>query len=294
LLDSGQRDFLVSHLEPAIRSMTAAHTFILSFIDGGVWPGLLDTIAAAPALTNLVVDNSPWLGEGRDIFDLPPTLGMPPLRRLSYIAPHALAASGYLLKPIKRPSRRLESETLRCHPAAPFQPHPAAPFQPFYVVPRDILPTSTTDKFLLHLQQLEIASLSPGDRITSVLPSGLEKLAVIEYPPLPDLYRHPRNILRASEFLDTILGVYLPAVTHLELWYMTDAADERFLRFLPHAFPSLQCLEMRRFIDPDMDATWNPGVRIHSNYVVGRQGIVVCSISARPYHFRARGYQHAR
>lgn len=327
MLDSGQRDFLVSHLEPAIRSMTAAHTFIFSFIDGGVWPRLLDTIAGAPAWTNLVVDNSPWFGEGRDIFDLSPTLGMLPLRHLSYIAPHVLAVSGYLLKPIKRPYRRLESEVdnicsiLRgCHstlealtlpgelilrsldsslgwgslrelyiagywpdPAdtsllsillmmpnlriASLQCHPAAPSQPFHVVPLDILTISTPGIFLPHLQQLEIASLSPGDRIISILPPGLEKLAVTEYPPLPDLYRHPRNILRASQFLDTLLGVYLPAVTHLELWYMTDTADERFLRFLPHAFPSLQYLEMRRFIDPEMDATWNPGVRIHSNYV---------------------------
>ncbi|KAJ7744795.1 hypothetical protein DFH07DRAFT_834304 [Mycena maculata] len=318
-LDSAQRDFLVSHLEPAIRSMTAAQTFVVSFIDGGIWPSLLETIAAAPVCTNLVVDNSPWLGDGQDAFDLPPTLGMLPLRQLAYIAPHAFTPWEYFLKPVKRPSRRLESEvdnlcsilrTCRCTLEALTLPgelvlrsldsslgwrslrelyiagywpdpadasllsillmmpnlrivslrwRPTVPSQHFYVAPRDILPSFLTSTFLPRLQQLEIASLSPGDQMISILPRGMEKLVVTEYPTPRDLFRHPQNILRASEFLGMLLGVHLPAVTHLELWYKTDIADEQLLRHLPLAFPSLQYLEVRRFVTPEMDATWNPG-----------------------------------
>ncbi|KAJ7714416.1 hypothetical protein DFH07DRAFT_863415 [Mycena maculata] len=315
LLDSARREFLVSHLEPAVRNMTAAHTFVLTNIGGGIWPRLLETITAAPALTHLVLDDSPWFGKDRDIFDLPPTLEMPPLRSLAYIVPHAMAPSGSpFWATAKRPLHRLESEVkntcaiLRASrsslealtlpgelilrslnsslgwnslrelytegywpdPAdisllsillmmpnlriASLRFHPSYRGESFYVVP-----SAPAGLFLPHLQRLEIASLLPGDHLLSVLPSGLENLAVIEYPPPPDLYRHPQNILSASAFLDALRGVYLPAVTHLELWYVTDASDERFLRYLPHTFPSLRYLEMRRFIGPGMDDTWNPG-----------------------------------
>ncbi|KAJ7701542.1 hypothetical protein B0H17DRAFT_1128318 [Mycena rosella] len=125
-----------------------------------------------------------------------------------------------------------------------------------------VLPACDAGAFLPQLEQLEIASFLPGDRLLSALPSELTKLSIIEYPPLSDLFRNPVSALRASEVLDALGGVYLPAVTHLELWYFTYASDERFLRHLPHAFPSLRHLEMRRFIGRGMDDTWNPRVHV--------------------------------
>jgi hypothetical protein len=109
------------------------------------------------------------------------------------------------------------------------------------------------------MERLEIASLLPGDHLLSVLPSGSENLVVVEYPPLPDPYRYPQNVLTSSAFLDALSGVYLLAVTHLKLWYVTYASDQRFLRYLPHTFPSLRYPEMRRFIGPGMDDKWNLG-----------------------------------
>ncbi|KAJ7200730.1 hypothetical protein B0H12DRAFT_1331021 [Mycena haematopus] len=326
--DGDHRDFVISRLEPAIRGMDAIHTFVLSSIPGGVWPELLEAITAAPACVNLVLDDSPWLGKGQDIFDLPPTMAIAPLRRLSYISPYVLAPSEFphILERIPRPPPQLESEvnnissilrgchstlealtlpgelvvrslapslgwtslrelfiqgfwpdpagasllsvllaiptlrisSFRCHPVPSVYPYLTAPSIPYLIVPRNILPSSIADRFPPHLQELEIASLAPGDRIFSVLPSGLEKLAVIEYPPPPNVYRHPLNLLRASQFLDALHGVSLPMVTHLEIWYMTDIADEQFLRILPSVFPSLEYLEVHRFVHPDMDGVWNP------------------------------------
>jgi hypothetical protein len=91
--------------------MIAAHTFVLTNIGGGVWPRLLETIAAAPVLTHLFLGDSPWFGKDRDIFDLPSTVGMPPLRSLSYIVPHAVAPSGGTFwATAKRPFHRLKRE----------------------------------------------------------------------------------------------------------------------------------------------------------------------------------------
>ncbi|KAJ7200723.1 hypothetical protein B0H12DRAFT_1331015 [Mycena haematopus] len=325
--DSDHRDFVISRLDPAIRGMEAIHTFVLSSIPGGVWPELLETITGAPACINLVLDRSPWLGKGQHIFELPPAMTIPPLRRLSYISPHALAPIGhtYGLERIPRPPPQLESEvksissilrgchstlealtlpgelvvrslapslgwtslrelfiqgfwpdpagasllsvllmmpnlrisSFRCHPVPSVYPY-LVPSIPYPIVPHNNLPSSIADLFPPQLQQLEIASLAPGDQILSVLPSGLEKLAVIEYPTPPHIYRHPLNILRASQFLEALHGVLLPMVTHLEIWYMADMVDEQFLRILPRVFPSLMYLEIRRFVPPDMDDDWNP------------------------------------
>ncbi|KAJ7860745.1 hypothetical protein B0H13DRAFT_2672021 [Mycena leptocephala] len=98
--------------------------------------------------------------------------------------------------------------------------HPSYRGESFHVVP-----SAPAGTFLPHLQRLEIASLLPGDHLLSLLPSGLEKLAVIEYPPLSDPYRYPKNVLTSSAFLDSLSGVYLPAVTHLKLGYVTYASD---------------------------------------------------------------------
>ncbi|KAJ7860744.1 hypothetical protein B0H13DRAFT_2569041, partial [Mycena leptocephala] len=43
LPDSTRREFLVSHSEPAVRNMIAAHTFVLTNVGGGIWPRLRET-----------------------------------------------------------------------------------------------------------------------------------------------------------------------------------------------------------------------------------------------------------
>ncbi|KAJ7460470.1 hypothetical protein B0H11DRAFT_1923871 [Mycena galericulata] len=251
--------------------MTAAHTFVLTNIGGGIWPRLLETIAAAPALTNLVLDDSPWFGKDQDIFDLPPTLGMPPLRSLAYNVPHAMAPTGGpFWATAKRSFHRLESEVKNtCAILRASRSSLEALTLPGELILRSLnsslgwnsLRELYTEGYWpdpADISLLSILLMMPNLRIAS-LRFHPENLAVIEYPPPPDLYRHPHNILTASAFLDALRGVYFPAVTHLELRYVTDASDERFLRCLPHTFPSLRYLEMRRFIGPGMDDTWNPG-----------------------------------
>ncbi|KAJ7806411.1 hypothetical protein B0H14DRAFT_2875678 [Mycena olivaceomarginata] len=318
LLDLDRRRFMAAQLQIAIPTMTAVHTLIFTAIGGGLWLQLLDAINAAPALAHLVMDHSPWLGESRDVFDLPPTSGLPPLRRLAYIAPHALKNSDRVITRTKRPFPMLESECqnlrsmlracavslesltlpgelilLAVDPSLPwdslrelyvegywpdkavaslhsvlltlhnlriaslrFHPAGSGPISP--VVSIEVLSVSVTDTFLPHLRQFEVASLARGDLILSALPQGLEKLSVIQYPPLRPLSRYPGHILRSSALLDMLAGVYLPAVIDLELWYRTDLSDETFLRCLPRVFPSLQRLEMHRFIGEDLDDMWNP------------------------------------
>ncbi|KAJ7468262.1 hypothetical protein B0H11DRAFT_2046069 [Mycena galericulata] len=320
LLDVTQRDFLVSRLQLAVGSMTAAHTFIFRDIRGGIWPQMLQILVAAPALTHLILKKSPWLGEDQHVFDLPPTLRLPPLRQLSYAAPRYMAPSHTVMRKTKRPQHMLVSEVhnlrsvLRaCHSnlesltlpgelilrsfdvtliwnslrelyiegycpdhahaqvsllsifrilpnlrIASIRWYAHGPSRSDPIAPKDMEPRSPPDTLLPRLRQFEVASLVPGDRILSVLPTELERLAIIEYPAPPAAYRHPRHILRASEFLDTLAGVHFPAVTHLELWYKTDSSDKHFLRCLARAFLHLRRLEMRRFIGPDMDPTWNP------------------------------------
>jgi hypothetical protein len=293
-------------LEPAVRNMIAAHTFVLTNIGGGIWARLLETIAAAPVLTHLVLDDSPWLGKDRDIFDLPFTVGMPLLRTSIHRSPCRGTVRGPILghcqAPISQAGKRgkkhmwylaglptlpgelvlrslnsslgwnslreLYTEGYWPDPADIPAVHPsdnAKSPNSFAPVPsklsRRMVPSAPAGTFLPCLQRLEIASLLPGDHLLSLLPSGLENLAVIEYPPLPGLYRYPKNDLTSSAFLDALRGVYLPAVTRLELWYVTDASDQRFLWYPPRTFPSLWYLEMCRFIGPGMDDAWNPGVR---------------------------------
>ncbi|KAJ7903273.1 hypothetical protein B0H13DRAFT_2335128 [Mycena leptocephala] len=299
--------------------MTAVHTLIFTAIGGGLWPQLLDAINAAPALAHLVMDHSPWLGESRDVFDLPPTSGLPPLRRLAYIAPHALKNSDRVITRTTRPFPMLESECqnlrsmlracgvslesltlpgelilLAVDPSllwnslrelyvegywpdkaatslhsvllilhnvriASLRFHPVGSGPIFPIVFTEVLSASVTDTFLPHLRQFEVASLPPGDLILSALPQGLEKLSVIQYPPPRPLSRYPGHILHSSALLDMLAGVYLPAVIDLELSYRIDLSDETFLQCLPCVFPSLQGLEMHRFIGEDLDHMWNPG-----------------------------------
>ncbi|KAJ7483962.1 hypothetical protein B0H11DRAFT_2279657 [Mycena galericulata] len=318
LLDSDKRNFMVSQLQVALRKMTAAHTLVFVAIGGGVWPQLLDTINAAPALTNLVLDDSPWLGKARDVFDLPSKIRLPSLRRLAYIAPHALEQNDRVLTRIKRPSAMLESECLNLRSilracaasleslklpgelillavdpllawaslqelyvegyrpeevsttlhsvllllpnlriaSLRFHPFDSSPIPP--IVSAESFSVSVADTFLPRVRHFEVSSLARGDRVLSALPQGLEKLSVIQYPPLRALYRYPGHILCASAFLDMLAGVYLPAVIDLELWYRTDLADEAFIQCLPRVFPSLRRLEMHRFIGEGLDDNWNP------------------------------------
>ncbi|KAJ7890724.1 hypothetical protein B0H13DRAFT_1887486 [Mycena leptocephala] len=99
-LDSGRRESILAHLKPAIGSMTAAHTFVFTQIWGGIWPELLDTITAAPALTHLVLHHSPWLGVSRGEFDFPPMPRLPRLRHLAYFAAHHMIQSDGIPTPI--------------------------------------------------------------------------------------------------------------------------------------------------------------------------------------------------
>ncbi|KAJ7443709.1 hypothetical protein FB451DRAFT_1413545 [Mycena latifolia] len=101
------------------------------------------------------------------------------------------------------------------------------------VLPDDVGSMTASNVFLPRLQKFELASLQAGERILSVLPPGLEELALLEYP--TPLRRQPRNIPSAAEFIGIVAGVYLPAVARLELWYRTDGSEDRFLRSLPAA-----------------------------------------------------------
>ncbi|KAJ7107710.1 hypothetical protein C8R44DRAFT_857834 [Mycena epipterygia] len=93
------------------------------------------------------------------------------------------------------------------------------------VVHKEIPSATGTTMFLPWLKKFDLTSLQAGDRILSVLPAGLEQLAIIEYP---DLLRR------------------------------TDAQDDRFLRSLPVAFPSVRRLEIHQFIREGLDDLWNP------------------------------------
>lgn len=329
MLESSDHQFIVSQLRIAIQGLTAAHTFSFGGMGGGLWPQLLDTVAAAPALTHLIIDNMPWLGVSRGVFDFPTTSRLPPLRRFAYIAPHAIDENDNRPRKMKRPPHMLESEVhnlrvvLRtCHSSLESLTLPAelillsldvslewnglrelqlvgywpdrAELSLYSVllalpnlrilslrhqsatsghrdpiVPGDIL-ASASEIFLPQLRQFEVATLVQEECVLSILPPGLEKLSVIVYPERYD-YRYPSNIRRASEFLGMLAGVYLPAVTHLQLWYQTDASDNIFLHRLPAVFPSLRTLEIHRFMGQNMDDEWNPAVRV---------GLVVCESCA--------------
>ncbi|KAJ7796676.1 hypothetical protein B0H14DRAFT_2619655 [Mycena olivaceomarginata] len=58
-------------------------------MQAGLWPQLLDVMAAAPVLSHRIIDNMSWYGHDREGFDFPTALRLPPLRELSYIAPYA-------------------------------------------------------------------------------------------------------------------------------------------------------------------------------------------------------------
>ncbi|KAJ7086881.1 hypothetical protein B0H15DRAFT_1022985 [Mycena belliarum] len=311
LLDAEKRTVLESHLQHAIHKMTAVHTIVFQDIGGGLWPKMLDIISAAPALAHLKLDESPWLGEATDVFDLPPTLPSLPLRKFEYIAPryadyrfavnskrplYALESEMYSLRSISRACRlSLESVTLPGElillafdlsltwdslrelfveglkpeitdisllSVLRKLPNLRVVSLRWYgastdsIVPKNVL---ALDTFLPRLQRFQVASLVPGDRVLSILPSGLETLAIIGYQRAP-VYERAPNVLRASELLEALGGVHLPAVTRLELWYKIDASDEPLLRHLPRVFPHLRHLTIRRYVgrDPDMEAVWNP------------------------------------
>lgn len=273
MLDSSDHQFVVSQLQPAIHGLTAVHTFSFHGMKGGLWPQLLDTVAAAPALTHLIIDHMPWFGLVWDVFDFPLTLLLPPLRRFAYNAPHTVNENNYRPRKMKRPPHMLESEVhnlravLRaCHSSLESLTLPAElillsldvslewnclrelrlegywpdraelslhsvllnlpnlrvlslrheaalPTKRDPIVPADIL-ASTSDIFLPELREFEVATLVRGDCVLSLLPPGLEKLSIIDYPECFD-YRYPSNIRRASEFLGMLAGVYFPAATQV-------------------------------------------------------------------------------
>ncbi|KAJ7086877.1 hypothetical protein B0H15DRAFT_909401 [Mycena belliarum] len=316
LLDAEKRAVLESHLQHAIQSMTAVHTLVFEDLGGGLWPQMLDIISAAPALAQLKLDESPWLGEAIDVFDLPPSIPSLPLRKFEYIAPRyvtdyretvwynakrplsALESEMHNLRSISRACRlSLESVTLPgelilltfdlsltwdslrelfVEGVKPESmdisllsvlrnlPNLRVVSLRWYgastdpIVPKNVM---ALDTFLPRLQRFQVASLVPGDRVLSILPSGLETLAIIGYQRAP-VYERAPNVLRASELLEALGGVHLPAVTRLELWYKIDASDEPLLRHLPRVFPHLRHLTIRRYVgrDPDMEAVWNPAV----------------------------------
>ncbi|KAJ7865531.1 hypothetical protein B0H13DRAFT_1076408 [Mycena leptocephala] len=319
LIESERREFLVSHLRLAIHRMISVHTIVFSRIHGGLWPEILDSVADASGLSNLVLEDSPWLGLSRDIFHLPSIVSLPPLLKLEYISPHAVESDGRISTTVARPFPRLECEvknlrsilrachsnlevltlpaelsslaldsSLRCnslrelylegywpeHPGASLlsallilshlrvaslRCHPSVPSHTPPIFPEDMSLASVTDKFLPELRQFEVASLAPGDRILSILPPALDKLCITEYPPPYGSQRFPTNTLRASRLLRMLAGVYLPAITELEIWYITDASDTPLLRCLPRVFPSLRHLEIHRFMGTNVDHEWNPG-----------------------------------
>lgn len=317
---------MVSHLDAAIHSMTATHTIIFTAIGGGIWPQMIHTIIAAPALRYLVIEYSLWL-EARDVVTLPMTLSFP-LIRLVYMSPYALKATDLLLKRSKRPAAILDVEaknlrsilrachptleslslpgelillsvdpsltwnslrelflagywpdraeaslhsillclpnlrlaSFHCHPPLPDEQDPVSPTLIDPIFSEQVLPTSGGNVFLSNLLVFEVASLLPHDRILSTLPEGLEKLSLIEFPLPHPLNRQPTYVLHASQLLAMLDDVFLPGVKHLELWYRTDASDEVFLQRLPSSFPSLQYLELHRFIGPFLNEAWNPAV----------------------------------
>jgi hypothetical protein len=67
--DSSQHGFMVSQLQFAIRGLPAAHTFTFTEMQGGLWPQLLNVMAAPPVLSHRIIDNMPWYGHDRDGFD---------------------------------------------------------------------------------------------------------------------------------------------------------------------------------------------------------------------------------
>ncbi|KAJ7499978.1 hypothetical protein FB451DRAFT_1549446 [Mycena latifolia] len=71
---------------------------------------------------------------------------------------------------------------------------PVVPGHSQQIVPTDLL-DSVVGAFLPRLKKLEVTSLIAGDRVLSVLPPGLETLAIIEYP--EPRWRIPLNILLA-------------------------------------------------------------------------------------------------
>ncbi|KAJ6526669.1 hypothetical protein B0H19DRAFT_544225 [Mycena capillaripes] len=150
----------------------------------------------------------------------------------------------------------LRVASLRLHPPDAPNVDISAHIDP--IVEPGILSTSRSDGFLPHPQEFEITLLLPHDRVLSVLPEGLQKLVIEEYPVPHTFSRYPRN-LYASQLLAMLADVCLPAVTYLELWYRTDPSDEALLHRLPRTFAALQYLEMHRFIGPFLDDAWNPG-----------------------------------
>ncbi|KAF8152100.1 hypothetical protein K438DRAFT_377098 [Mycena galopus ATCC 62051] len=74
-----------------------------------MWPELLDTIIAAPALRCLSLEFSPWLAETLNTVASPMPLKFP-LNRFTYMVPYATKAEGFIMKLSKRPAAMLDIE----------------------------------------------------------------------------------------------------------------------------------------------------------------------------------------
>ncbi|KAJ6625150.1 hypothetical protein B0H10DRAFT_657407 [Mycena sp. CBHHK59/15] len=101
LISAERRTDVVSQLQIAIPDLTSTHTFVISGITGGLWPQLLETVAAAPAMHTLAMDCCQWTSEGQDIFGFPPKLMIKPLRGVKYDAP-------YITSPIPQATTRFD------------------------------------------------------------------------------------------------------------------------------------------------------------------------------------------
>ncbi len=109
------------------------------------------------------------------------------------------------------------------------------------------------------LEDLTVSFPHHDDQIYAHLPRSLRRLSLRCSPHYCmhlwhcsecDLYfQHP--IRCASEMLEILTSVNAPRLHHLQLEYLTDAADDKLLRCIVERFPNLTSLEIHRYPQPD-------------------------------------------
>ena len=106
-----------------------------------------------------------------------------------------------------------------------------------------------------HLESLTLSFPDPEDRIFSHLPPSLRRLSLRCTPHhylhvwKPREYSHYDSpILYSSEMLEILTKISAPLLDSLQLEYLADDADDDLLRCIADRFPSIQCLEIQRFL----------------------------------------------
>ncbi|KAF7294238.1 hypothetical protein HMN09_01152200 [Mycena chlorophos] len=135
-----------------------------------------------------------------------------------------------------------------------------------YLVSTQTPSPPTRNGFLQHLEEFELASMTPEEQILEFLPLGLESLVLTRFP-IEELGRTLRQpILSPSQLEQLLQRVQFPYLQKLTIWYRIRSPDDldseqRLLALLPQAFPLIKALTVHRLfnhVSAELKDLWNP------------------------------------